>query len=458
MRTIIVIIIMFISLLLIATTIISSIQPIGVRGSAFEADKTPPYITITNPPYSPYSPVIHTNETIVINGTAFDSGSRIKKVEAFSHTFPFNDQFPYKLATPTTPGNWSKWSFPLIINTTGTYRILIKATDNAGNENWAEKLINIPFILGTNEATSVEHSKPSIAIINPTFTNAAYREHGFYTFYYKYGYPPFGINIRSDLDMLTTPVLDLTANVTNKSLTNLTALIPSAPEERNFLDPLISHVVKATPNATITFMRDEDINDGHIFGPDGNNAYHALILLHEEYVTQREYDNFKRFVMNGGTIVFIDGNVFFAQVGYDKDKHTATLIKGHYWEFDGKTAKRGISERWYNETKDWVGGNFLDNSISTKITFANNPFNYTHFEEQFVNNPNDKILIDYLVKFPGNYDFPSGFNSNNTKIATYELNYGKGKVIMIGLYAQLLMRNEAFLKFFDNEILKRALH
>src|SRR5437764_14971745 len=101
MRIIIVIITMFMSLLLIATTIISSIQPRGVQGSDFEADKTavvmmvasdktPPYITITNPPYSPYSPVTHTNETIVINGTAFDSGSGIKKVEAFSHTFPFN--------------------------------------------------------------------------------------------------------------------------------------------------------------------------------------------------------------------------------------------------------------------------------------------------------------------------------------------------------------------------------
>ena len=64
------------------------------------------------------------------------------------------------------------------------------------------------------------------------------------------------------------------------------------------------------------------------------------MLFHNEYVTQKEYDNLRQFVKNGGTIVFIDANVFYAEVRYDRDNHTITLVKGHYWEFDGKARKK----------------------------------------------------------------------------------------------------------------------
>ena len=73
-----------------------------------------------------------------------------------------------------------------------------------------------------------------------------------------------------------------------------------------------------------------------------------------------------------------------------------------------KLARRSVQERWYNETKEWVGGNYLISEINDRISFTNNPFNYftnnafnyTHFEEQFVNNPKAKIIIDYGIKFP----------------------------------------------------------
>ena len=67
------------------------------------------------------------------------------------------------------------------------------------------------------------------------------------------------------------------------------------------------------------------------------NAYDILLLFHNEYVTQDEYNNLKQFVSKGGTIVFIDSNIFYAQVRYDKDNRTVTLVKGHNWQFDGKS-------------------------------------------------------------------------------------------------------------------------
>jgi hypothetical protein len=111
--------------------------------------------------------------------------------------------------------------------------------------------------------------------------------------------------------------------------------------------------------------------------------------------------------------------------------------------------------------------------INEGVTFANNPFNYTHVEKQFVNNPKAKakIIIDYGIKFPKDFielylkkekllpelqreDIPI----ESLKVATYTLDYGKGKVIMLGLYGHnKLSKNESFRRFFDNLITEQAL-
>jgi hypothetical protein len=244
-----------------------------------------------------------------------------------------------------------------------------------------------------------------IAFVRPTFTEAAYQVHGFYTFYFKYKFPPFGKKITTDLDMLTvkTPksvseeqdTSHLESNL--RHFSNVTALIPFSPDQKSFWMPFVNHVIgDVSSNSTVTVMRDEDVNDGHIFNSDNKtNAYDPLLLFHNEYVTQKEYDNLKRFVSNGGT---------------------------------------------------------LENFIRNNVTFTNNPFNYKHFEEEFANNPNDKIIIDYGIKYPKYWK-----RITDNPVATYTLNYGKGRVITIGLTARHLAHNERSLNFFDDQIIPRTL-
>ena len=86
--------------------------------------------------------------------------------------------------------------------------------------------------------------------------------------------------------------------------------------------------------------------------------------------------------------------MFYAEVAYDQTNNKITLVKGHYWEFDGQKAWQDTAERWAKENTEWVGSNYYCAS-GCKITFGNNPFQYTHYEEQFITNPNAKILIDY---------------------------------------------------------------
>ena len=236
----------------------------------------------------------------------------------------------------------------------------------------------------------------------------------------------------------------------NVDIANLRLHCPADPDDR-FIIILAEHLQKIIPHVLVTIIRDEDIHNGYIFTSNMShtkNAYDLLILTHDEYATQTMYNNYKRFVSNGGTLLALDGNIFYAEIKYNKNNDTITLLKGHSWQFDGNSAKRDIRERWFNQNSEWVGSNFLESDIEDNITFKNNPFNYTHFEENFVNNPNDKILINYGAVIPKQNPF------QGVTIATYELDYLKGKVIMISLYGQKLVDNETFLRFLDSPVLK----
>ena len=85
------------------------------------------------------------------------------------------------------------------------------------------------------------------------------------------------------------------------------------------------------------------------------------------------------------------------------------------------------------------------------VTFSNDPFEYRHHEEQYVTNHNDTILINYgaklVTKHPVNY---------KPVIATYELDYEKGSVIVLGLYSDDILDNARFDKYFDTLLVQQV--
>src|SRR2546428_4299442 len=274
---------------------------------------------------------------------------------------------------------------------------------------------NLTLVDKSNESSALR-LKSRIAFVEPTFTEAAYTR-AFYDFYHKYYSIPKDVKIAADLDKLTAHLGQLTNSiVVDRDRANMTIFS--------------NEVKRILPNATITNIQDKDVYEGRLFLNNDSNAFDVIILFHEEYVTQKMYDDYKRFVSNGGTILFIDSDFFHAEVNYNENENTVTLVKGHGWEFDGKVAEKGIGERWFNETKEWVGGNFWSPPSNAKIVFTNNIFNYIEHEEEYVNNPRDIIIVDYGVEDLLGEKFPT--------IATYKLNYGNGEVIVIGLYGQAL--------------------
>ena len=65
-----------------------------------------------------------------------------------------------------------------------------------------------------------------------------------------------------------------------------------------------------------------------------------------------------------------------------------------------------------------------------------------HHEENYITNPNVKILIDYEAQSEYNY-----------LIAAHELKYGPGKVISLGIFASDVVQHDNFLKFYEDLIL-----
>jgi hypothetical protein len=274
-----------------------------------------------------------------------------------------------------------------------------------------------------------------IAFVAPTFTTAAY-DNSFYRFFAAYKGVPHAVNITTDVNLLTSKVRDQPFTKIKSKYVGL--------------------------GSNIAVITDEDVHEGSIFtrhisvennittggvGSEDHNAYDVLLLGHQEYVTQQEYTNLKHFVANGGTLIILDGNVFYAEVKYDNITDTITLVKGHGWAYNGMTAWKSIGERWLKENSEWVGSNFLP--CVCPLTFANDPFEYKHHEEQYITNHNDKILVNYkatlLTKHPASY-LPV--------IATYELHYGKGRVIVLGIYAEDVLTNSRFDKFLQMLLLQ----
>src|SRR5215204_2203504 len=313
-------------------------------------------------------------------------------------------------------------------------------------------------------------SQLRIAFVKPSFTYAAYQLDGFYNFYQKYRHlPDETTNITTDLNLLTVKVPDKTY-LTYRDDPSDTPRVPSQQNYYEKLRELVEEKASSSQNLAIDIadITDKEVHEGDIFDSDGNNAYDMLFLFHQEYVTQAEYDNLKKFVVqNGGTIVFNDANIFTVEVKYDSIDNTITLVRGHGWAYDDGigSAWRAESERWLEENEQWVGSNFIEIPANDKdVTFSNNPFNYSHSEEQIVTNPNDEIIFDFGVMEDVSYEIDKDDKIDNIqhfpdfgKVAAYEMMSGKGKVINIGIFAHKLEDNEAFLDFYDEEILSRAL-
>ena len=127
-----------------------------------------------------------------------------------------------------------------------------------------------------------------IGLVNNTFTQAAYNN-AFYVFYIRYLDSP-GYTT-TDLNLLTGTIPNVSYPGTERVASELRSILPAG--------------------STVKVITDGDLHNG------AASMFDVLVLFHQEYVTQQEYNNIMNFVQSGGTLVTMDGNVFFAEVMWD---------------------------------------------------------------------------------------------------------------------------------------------
>ncbi|MGI0045628.1 MAG: hypothetical protein ACREBB_00360 [Nitrosotalea sp.] len=160
--------------------------------------------------------------------------------------------------------------------------------------------------------------RSSGVIVLPIFTQAAYGQDGFYKFY----------SGRCDMRCLTVPIPK-----------NFTASYVTGGG--------LDDVLLKQGLATVT---DLDIDKD----PSILDKYDKVILLHNEYVTHKEFDA----ITHHPNVIYLYPNALYAQVKVDYDKNTITLVRGH--EYPQKDIRNGFgwafddSKYEYNTVcKDW---------------------------------------------------------------------------------------------------------
>ncbi|MDC1103950.1 hypothetical protein OAS49_05485, partial [Nitrosopumilus sp.] len=177
------------------------------------------------------------------------------------------------------------------------------------NESFSQQVINA---LKPNDGS---------VVIYPTFTSAAYKEPGFYTY--------FGGNCDESC-------------ITDLSFENPTFQYTSSGLEAQIL----YHV-------GYDFLTDIDVDQN----PEILQNYDTVILLHNEYVTKKAFDA----ISTHSNLIFLSPNALYAEIDVNYDTNTMTLIRGHQYPppenpangFDYEIEERFHHYEYDSECLEW---------------------------------------------------------------------------------------------------------
>jgi len=193
----------------------------------------------------------------------------------------------------------------LLFNITITY-------DKNNNPKYVN-VEKIPELSNHYKQIGFPNTSEDVVFVYPIFTQGAYSDHGFYDYYNKKCGP----------ECLTLP-------------------IPS-----KFVPTYASSM---TASLVLSILNYSHITDVQVDkNPDILKKFHKVIILHNEYVTKREYDA----ITSHPNVIYLFPNALYAEVRTDYTNNTFTLIKGHGypipsiangfdWKFDNSNLEYNI--------------------------------------------------------------------------------------------------------------------
>jgi hypothetical protein len=150
-------------------------------------------------------------------------------------------------------------------------------------------------------------NKPKdIVFVYPSFTQAAYEKNGFYDYYNK----------KCDIKCLTVPIPTKVDGFQSSSIAGAWAL------------KLLHY----------PYVKDEDIDKN----PDILKQYKRVIVLHNEYVTKKEFDA----ITSHPDVMFLYPNALYAEVKTNYTSNTISLVQGH--GYPDTSIKNGFGWKYDN--------------------------------------------------------------------------------------------------------------
>ena len=250
-------------------------------------------------------------------------------------------------------------------------------------------------------------NKENSVVIYPIFTQSAYSENGFYHYYHK-------LCDEKCLEVQIQPI-----------------------EDGNFNSADISYQILKILGYPIITDVDVDRN------PTILDSYDKVILLHNEYVTKKEFDA----ITNHLNVIYLYPNALYAEVQYDKDSDKIKLIRGHNypelnitngfeWEFDNSSQEYDTDcFNWQmREVKNGLMLNcypeqiiFKDAFILMAIKHSNDPFWWNVSQKYNTMIPSDeyqklKPILDNLnsnvIQNKDSQNIPKNVDGGGCLIAT----------------------------------------
>ncbi|MBI5377234.1 MAG: hypothetical protein HZA82_01230 [Thaumarchaeota archaeon] len=192
-----------------------------------------------------------------------------------------NKEFENKITKQFTKDkNWTK------INSTSVFTTWIKTDDyhtKDGKKIWNKAIFELD---PTRNYDKVKSDKKTV-VVYPIFTDSAYSEPGFYTYY------------RNECDTKC-----LTIKIQN-----------------NFSPQANPNAVQVLKLLGYSFITDIDVDKN----PQVLAKYDKVIILHNEYVTKKEFNA----ITAHPNVIYLYPNALYAEVKADYEKNTITLIRGH---------------------------------------------------------------------------------------------------------------------------------
>ena len=292
-----------------------------------------------------------------------------------------------------------------------------------------------------------------IALIKPVFTATPYSQYAygsFYAFYHKYG----GVkgNITTNLDWLNTSVSSgMGYNSGWGHSLGLYSFLTSQNAQRCGLNL----------GKNLFILSDINVSDGALFYKNGSQKFDIVVVGFSEYATLNEYDAYKQFVASGGRLILMSADNFEVRVDYSHATNQESLLRGHGWLFNGKSAwhdpwNASSSDPWNPSNADeinWIGSTLCcfhrfnykgaalnqSNPMGALLQRMFGPKVFTSYqshEEDAIRNMSHTQIVATFI------------NQSGTLVASYVHEYKKGTVVSFTAFGTDIVSYDKSVQYF----------